>query len=421
MSKALLSGIRIVESSAFVAAPLCGLTLAQYGADVIRFDLIGGGIDYGRLPIAPSGRSIYWTSLNQGKRSIAIDIRQPEGRELLQALVTAPGDGGGILLTNVPAAFLAYELLAQRRPDLISCVIEGNFDGSSAVDYTVNCATGYPLITGDGGRDHPVNHALPAWDVACAYQAALGLTMAIDARRRTGAGRQFRLALSDVAFGVMSHLGVLTEASLGLPERQPIGNHIYGAFGSDFATADGQRVMVAAVSARQWQALVSACAMADAIAMVENALDLRFDREADRFEGRDIIAGLIRRWVAARKLGDIGAAFDRAAVCWGVYQSVAELVAGDNRVSTRNPMFRTMDTPGVGKHLAAGPALRFADADWEALPPAPVLGQHTDEILSDLLGLSGAAIGRLHDEAIVAGPEQDPLMGANAMSSASAS
>src|SRR5436190_10866462 len=79
MTYRLLDGIRVIESSAFIAAPMGGLTLAQYGADVIRVEMIGGGIDYLRWPVAPSGRSIYWTGLNKGKRSIAIDLRRPQG------------------------------------------------------------------------------------------------------------------------------------------------------------------------------------------------------------------------------------------------------------------------------------------------------------------------------------------------------
>lgn len=413
MTYAMLSGVRVIESSAFIAAPLCGLTLAQYGADVIRFDLVGGGIDYGRLPLVPGGRSVYWTSLNKGKRSIAIDIRKPEGRELLRALVTAPGPQGGILLTNVPAPFLAHAALAADRPDLISCTIEGNFDGSTAVDYTVNCATGYPMITGQGSPDHPVNHALPAWDIACAYQAAFGLAVAIAARRETGQGQTLRLALSDVAFGVMSHLGLITEASLGLPGREAIGNDIYGAFGRDFATADGGRVMVAAISVRQWRALVTVCGLGDAIATIERALGVDYDREADRFEGREIIAGLVRGWIGARPLAEIGEAFDGTGICWGPYRSVASLVAEDVRVSTRNPMFAQIDTAGVGSHIAAGAGIRFADAERGEIRPAPLLGQHTDEVLEEVLGLKGATLGGLHDRAIVAGPDRDPLASAD--------
>ena len=92
----LLDGMQVVEGSAFIAAPLGGMTLSQLGADVIRFDDIRGGIDYGRWPLAPSGRSIYWASLNKGKRSIAINLREPEAREIVAELIVSGGDNGDI-------------------------------------------------------------------------------------------------------------------------------------------------------------------------------------------------------------------------------------------------------------------------------------------------------------------------------------
>src|SRR5437016_876044 len=128
--------LRVIESSAFIAAPLAGLALAQFGANVIRVEMIGGGIDYGRLPLMPSGRSLYWTGLNKGKRSIAVDLRRPEGRDLVRNLVTAPGPNAGILLSNIVSKWLTHDDLASVRPDVITCQIEGNPDGSTAVDYT---------------------------------------------------------------------------------------------------------------------------------------------------------------------------------------------------------------------------------------------------------------------------------------------
>ena len=108
----MLSGLRVVEGSAFVAAPLGGMTLAQLGADVIRFDQIGGGLDRARWPLAENGESLFWAGLNKGKRSIQLDLHSPAGRELVQALVTAPGDEGGLFLTNFPArGWLAYDAL----------------------------------------------------------------------------------------------------------------------------------------------------------------------------------------------------------------------------------------------------------------------------------------------------------------------
>ena len=99
----LLSGMRVIEGSAFIAAPSGGMTLAQLGADVIRFDQIGGGLDYGRWPLAPSGTSLYWTGLNKGKRSIAVDLRNKEAQELLAALVCSPSTGAGATGTRPPA------------------------------------------------------------------------------------------------------------------------------------------------------------------------------------------------------------------------------------------------------------------------------------------------------------------------------
>ncbi|MBB1625986.1 CoA transferase [Achromobacter sp. UMC71] len=408
MTYSFLGGVRVIESSAFIAAPLAGLTLAQFGADVIRVDMIGGGIDYGRMPRMPqadgNGRSLYWTALNKGKRSIAIDLRKPEGRELIQALATAPGPQAGVLLTNVAAPWLAHDVLAARRADLISCTIQGNPDGSTAVDYTVNCATGYPAVTGGGGIERPVNHVLPAWDIACAYQAAFAITAALNRRMATGSGAEIKLALSDVAFSMLSHLGVLAEAELLKQERPSIGNHLYGAFGRDFATADGVRIMVAAISAGQWRALVQCCSIAESISAAENRLGLDFRDEAQRFQGRDVIASLVEPWFATRKAAQVEAALSEHKVCWGRYGTVLELLERDPRMGAANPVFERITTEGIGEHWSAGAASRVSGLDRTPTAPAPQLGAHTDILLHEVLGLDSGAIGRLHDAGIIAAP-----------------
>src|SRR4051812_43654384 len=131
----ILSGLRIVESSAFIAAPYAGMTLAQMGAEVIRVDQIGGGLDYRRWPVTETGASLYWAGLNKGKKSVCIDFRKPGGRALLGDLITASGDGGGIFLTTLPAPPpLDYDTLRARRGDLIMVSITGSRDGATAVD-----------------------------------------------------------------------------------------------------------------------------------------------------------------------------------------------------------------------------------------------------------------------------------------------
>ncbi|HSV81579.1 MAG TPA: CoA transferase, partial [Ramlibacter sp.] len=294
------------------------------------------------------------------------------------------------------------------RPDLISCTIQGNGDGSTAVDYTVHCATGYPAVTGGATPQTPVNQVMPAWDIACAYQAAFAVAAAVDHRRRTGQGAELNLALSDMAFTMLSHLGVLTEAQVLGQERPSIGNHIYGAFGRDFATADGQRVMIAAISAGQWAALIKASGIEDAIDRLQAQLGLDFRDEAQRFEGRDAIAALLEPWFAAHPHAELVRILDEHRVCWGTYRTAGEALAQDPRVSLANPVFEPAHTSGIGPHMTAGSAVRLAQAERAPTRPAPLLGADTDAVLHEVLGLDGAAIGRLHDAGVVAGPERDP-------------
>ncbi|MDX5455984.1 MAG: CoA transferase, partial [Rhodococcus sp. (in: high G+C Gram-positive bacteria)] len=139
-----LDGVRVVDLSSFVAGPTAGRILAELGADVIRVDPLGGAVDGGRWPLAGSGASLYWTGLNQAKRSVAVDLRSEDGRAVVTDLIAE----AGIVLENAARTpWLAHDVLAARRPDLIHLHIAGNADGSPAVDYTVNAAVGLPLMS----------------------------------------------------------------------------------------------------------------------------------------------------------------------------------------------------------------------------------------------------------------------------------
>ena len=253
----LLSGLRVVEAAAFVAGPTGGLYLAQMGADVIRIDQIGGGPDYRRWPLTDHGDSLYWEGLNKAKRSIQIDLSRPEGRELAVALATAPGDEAGLCLTNFPVeGFLSHAALAAHRPDMITARIMGWADGKPALDYTVNAAVGVPAMTGPVGDDRPVNAVLPAWDLLGGTWAAFAMVSALHRRRQTGEGAEIRVPLSDLAATSMSHLGFAAEALLQ-GDRGRLGNDLFGAFGRDFGTADGQRIYLVAITPKQWRGLVA--------------------------------------------------------------------------------------------------------------------------------------------------------------------
>ena len=383
MGAGILSGLRVVEISAFIAAPLGGATLAAMGADVIRVDPPGGGVDIGRWPLH-RGRSLYWAGLNQGKRSVTIDMRHELGQEKVARLITAPGDGGGIFLTNLPVSgWNSYDELTKLRRDLVMVVVTGNRDGSAAVDYTVNAALGFPFITGPEDAVGPLNHVLPAWDAMTGFLTATAILAAERHRRITGDGQLVELSLSDVGLAVAGHLGLIGEAVLEEQPRGRFGNHVYGTFGRDFVTRDGRRVMVLALTPRQWRSLVEATGLSGEFRNLEARLGLYFNNEGDRWRGRQEISDRLQEWIALRNLSSVAAAFDAEKVLWGPYQTFKELVAEDPRASAANPLFADVEHPGLGTYPTPGSPLRFGAADPVPPRPAPRLGEHTDEVLRE--------------------------------------
>lgn len=393
----ILDGLTVVEGSAFVAAPLGGMTLAQLGADVIRFDDLGGGLDHTRWPLAADGQSLFWAGMNKGKRSLSVDLRSPAGRELVSEVIAA----AGAFLTNFPArGWLAYDTLKARREDLIMVHLKGNRDGTSEVDYTVNPATGFPWATGPRNLTEPLNSVLPAWDIAMGELSAVGLLAADRHRSRHGEGQLVQIALSDVAFAVVGHLGRVAEAELhGRDYHRRDGNYLYGAFGHDFITRDERHVMVVALTNRQWESLLTVTDTHQQMVKIKEATGVDLDTESGRFEDRDLIAAILRPWFEARDLSEIRSAFTGTGVSWGTYQTFGQLVDEDPRLASE--MWEHVEHPGVGNYLMPGTPLDFSAVPREPVRRAPQLGEHTEAVLSDLLGLSEAEIGRLRSDGVI--------------------
>ncbi len=399
----LLKGLRIIEATSFVASPSAGMYLAQLGAEVIRVDHVKGGPDYNRWPKADNGASFYWEGLNKAKKSLSVNLKTTEGRELLQRLAASGGEQGGILLTNFPVGgFLSYENLKALREDIIVARVMGQANGGPAVDYTVNCALGVPYMTGpDSLGDEPVNHVLPAWDLLAGAYTAFAILAAERRRRETGQGADVRVPLSDIGITSLANLGQVAETLYTDENRRRYGNEVYGAFGKDFSTADGQRLIVMAISPRQWTGLVKVLDIAEEVAAIEaeRGVNFNFD-EGVRFEHRDVLYPLVQSKITRWKAAELGEALDAVGGCWGAYQTLKDAVS-DPALVTENPIFQMMKNPSGFSYPTPGSVATLGGEVRGAPKTAPNLGQNSEDVLGDVLGLDSREIASLIDQGIV--------------------
>ncbi|MFJ2633213.1 MULTISPECIES: CoA transferase [unclassified Streptomyces] len=377
-----LTGLHVLDLSTYVAGPSATMTLAQLGADVVRVDPVGGATDTRRLPRGADGTSLYWAGLNKGKRSVEADLRSESGRDVVRELLAAPGGGHGLLVTNaVGQSWLDYQELRRVRPDVIVAHIGGRGDGRPAVDYTINSEVGLPWLTGPVDSSLPVNHVLPAWDLLTGLHVALALLAAHTERAATGRGRLVEVNLADVAAATMAHLGFVADAVVNGAGRLRDGNYLYGSYGCDFATGDGRRVMVVALTARHWDKLVGLTGTRTVLDSLQRTLGVDFGDEAARYEHRDLISAILAPWFSAHTHTEAVAALDAGHVLWGDYRTVGEFVR--DPLVTANGLFHQVDQPGVGVFPVPGPVTRSAGWGQDTPAPAPRLGADNDAVLRE--------------------------------------
>jgi 2-methylfumaryl-CoA isomerase len=313
---------------------------------------------------------------------VELDLGAAGGREQLRQLVTEPGPGGGILLTNLSGKpWLSDELLRATRPDLIHVQVLGTPDGRPAVDYTVNAAVGLAYATGPQPGTQPVNHTLPAWDLLCGQQAAVAILAGLHRRQLTGEGTHATIALQDVATATLTTLGMLPEAQLTGTSRPAYGNTIYGSFGADLPASDGERVMVVALTPRQWSALLEVTGTARVVGAIETECGADFSREGDRWTHREVLTALIRPWFASRTGAEVAAALAGTQVLWAPFRHLAE-VAADLAGTPEPGAVTTRDDPGLGAILATAGAIRLSGLPAAEPAGAPRLGEHTAAVLA---------------------------------------
>ena len=405
----LLSGLKVIEVSSFVASPTAGLYMAQFGAEVVRVDHKAGGLDYDRYMQTREGRSLSWENLNRAKKSVALDLQSGEGRELLVELAQRTGQ----LITNLPVnSFLSHEAVAAGRPDLVSVRIMGWHDGRQAMDFTVNAASGYPLMNGpedwDPATAPPVNQVLPAWDFITGAYCAFAMMAGLHHRAATGAGSELRVPLGDVAMGTVANSGAMAEMLYRGGDRPRLGNAIWGALGRDFLSRDGKRFMVAALTAKQWSALVGAFGLGDAIAALEAEAGVSFaTSDHNRFTHREAIFALFQRAAVALDYAEIERLLTAAGATFERYRTMFE-AANDPVLVADNPLFGPSPAnPSKFAYPAARSFANIPDREAGDPRPAPYLGEHSEEVLAERLGLASGEIARLIDRGVVGTSDKD--------------
>lgn len=400
----LLSDLSLVEVSSFVASPTVGLYCAQMGAEVIRVDQIGGGLDYDRYMLTVEGRSLSWENLNRAKKSVALDLRSGEGRELCAELARKTGQ----LVTNLPEqSFLSHAALSAGRPDMISVRVMGWHDGRQAMDFTVNAASGYPLMTGPAEWDPqtapPVNQIMPAWDFITGAYSAFALMAAVHHRTATGEGSEVRVPLGDVAIGTLANSGTMAEMLYRGGDRPRLGNAIWGALGRDFTSRDGKRFMVAVLTAKQWRALVDALDLAVPIAALEADTGVSFaSSDHNRFVHRDALFAIVQGAAGALDYAAIADRLTLAGATFERYRTAFE-AANDPALVADNPLFGpSPDNPSGFAYPATRSFANLPEREAGDPQPAPYLGQDSEQVLAERLGLSSGAIADLIDRNVVA-------------------
>lgn len=402
VTESLLNGMRVVEFGSYVAVPLGGMTIAALGADVIRIDPVGGASDVNRAPLDRSGRSIYWASLNKGKRSVMLDLRSEEGKEIAEAIATQPGPDAGFFVSNaIGGGWHSDAALRARRHDLIWVRLQGLADGRPALDYTVNWEVGFSAATGPGDSQSPTLHALPAWDLLAGMHIALSLVAAERRRTRTAQGSSITLSLMDVALWSTDALGIFAEVQLLGAGRERTGDFVHGTFGTHFVTADGRRIMLVALTKRQWNDLVNVTGLGHEVARVEAETGEDLADEHARWRQRQRIRDLLDPWFAARTEEEIESQFSTTRLVWSALKTFEE--AAQAPFVTVNPLFHSVTHDELGAFRAMTYPAIFGDEFESRSPVAPSLGAHTEEVLGEVLGLTAREVGALIDRGVAAG------------------
>jgi len=393
-----LEGLRVLDLTRVLAGPYATQSLGDLGAEILKIEPPAGD-DTRRFPPFVGGESHYFLALNRDKKSVVIDLKREEGKDLLRRLAARCD----VLVENYrPGVMdrlgLGYEALSAVNPRLVYCAISGfgqtgPWRDKPSFDIVTQAVSGVLSVNGEEGRP-PVKLGLPIGDMVGGIYGPIAILAALNERNLTGRGRYIDVSLHDGLIGMLGYLAQL--AFLTGEDPKPVGSmHPSIVPYGSFPASDGI-VIIAVLSESFWPKLCQA------LERPELAADPRFATLADRREHRDLVHGLIAEVTRTRSVAEWERRLEDHDVPHAPVLGVSAALAHPQAMA--RDMVVSAEHRDIGAIRMTGRPVKFPGAPQRPLAAPPVLGQHTMEVLRDQLGCDEAELRRLAEKGVIAGP-----------------
>ena len=391
-----LHGVRVIDMTRVLAGPFCTMSLGDMGAEVIKVEEPGKGDDTRGWPPFVHGEATYFLSVNRNKKSLTLDLKAPDGQEILRRLLAS----ADVVVENFRPGTMerlgfGYETLERANPRLIYCSISGFGESGPEAhrpgyDLIVQGESGVMDITGfpDGP---PVKVGNSIGDLVAGMAAAQGITLALLSRSQTGKGQKVEIGMLDVMASLLTYQAGLYWNAGGRPARR--GNEHPSIVPYEVFKAQDVYITLGVANNSLWDRTCKALDRPDLIK------DPRFDTEANRVTNRKVLVPLLNEILGARPADEWLARLDKAGVPAGRIKSVAE--ACESAHLRARGMMVSLAHPKAGSIRVMGVPVRLHDTPGGAQAAPPLLGQHTDEVLTKLLRMPKARVEKLRAAGVV--------------------
>src|SRR5260221_9102645 len=402
-SKGPLEGLRVLDLTRVLVGPLASMMLGDLGAEVIKVERPGEGDETRHVEPLREGESHYFLAINRNKLGIAVDMKQPAGREILVERARQ----SDVFLENFRPGVakrlgLDYESLHQVNPRLVYCSISafgqtGPYASRSALDIAIQAMSGVMSLTGEPGGP-PTRMGLPMADLCGGLYAVIGVLSAIQERQRTGRGQFIDFSMLDGMVGLLMYMA--TRVFMTGEDSPKIGTGHYGIVPYGAYPASDGHLVIANIGEMFWPKI---CA---AIGRPELAGDPRYDSNPKRVARRAEVDALLNEALATRTVAEWDAIFERHDVPHAPILQVSEVLA--NAQVLARGMVTEYEHPRLGRFPALGRAIRFPDHEGVPMKAPPLLGEDDERVLGGLLGYSPERIAELRRAGVIGSSEEGP-------------